>query len=128
MRGDARRWRGAMGRVALCATACALLAGCAQGSVEQNSQTPAVDMGEPPDAVDMDMSTAPDDPDMPGEVDMAPAPRRVQTVVSPTAGGGRVQTPKHRARIIVGPPTPAGRAKAGKYGIKLGAGAAQHGQ
>ena len=108
---------------ALCAAA--LVTGCATTEIEQNKKTngsqadagPTSDVG--PGGADGGA-----DPDM--GIEPPPAPRR--GVISVTGGGGAVETPRHRIRLMVAPPMPARAVQTPKHQIRLGAGAAQHGQ
>ena len=61
--------------------------------------------------------------------DMAPeTPATKRGTLSPSGGGGVLQTPRYKARVILGAPSPAGTSQTPRYKIELGAGAQQHGQ
>lgn len=114
-------------RVALLCCAAALFwfgAGCAEEKYAPAAQDPpdasAPDLRELPD-LGHDMIVAPD-PDLP------PTPRRLHPTLSVGSSGGKLSTPNHRARILIGPPTPAGRLQSARHRVLLGPGPAQHGQ
>jgi hypothetical protein len=99
--------------------------GCAVGKVEGQ-----VDDAGGGQETDMSTSVEPDMGQMADSgVDMAPPPSPPPAeLVAPSAGGGVLETPQYRMRLIVGPQGGAGAAETPQYRMRIGAGAAQHDQ
>lgn len=112
-----------------------LLAGCAVGSSgdippegDDGTISPGTDMAENNTATG-DMGEVSNNANNTTSRDMGPqAPATRRSAFTPSAGGGVVETPRYKARVIVGAPAPAGKATTPRYTIELGAGAQQHGQ
>ena len=111
------------------------LGGCAVGS--SGDIPPDGDDGTPSPGTDMavnntatgDMGEVTNNGSNTSPGDMGPpAPQTKRGALSPSAGGGVLETPQHKARVLIGAPTPAGKSRTPRYTIELGAGAQQHGQ
>ena len=127
MRRDLIRTSGTMLAAAL------IMSGCAVGS--SGDIDPKGDDGATPPDNDMMVATgdmgAPNNGNSttPPVGDMAPeTPATKRGTLSPSGGGGVLQTPRYKARVILGAPSPAGTSQTPRYKIELGAGAQQHGQ
>ncbi len=121
---------------ALCALLLLAASACAEGEIGQpqdpddmiSSPQPDLPLEQP----DLPPTRGPDmadetPPDGPPPSDMTPdmPAVRLRATQALTGGGGRLQSPRYRARVLIGAPAPAGAASGG---ARLGPGPAQHGQ
>ncbi len=106
------------------------LTGCAQGdapaddsnSVTEPDADDQPDADHQPDADDQPDADVDDQPDTDG-----PPPPQT-SIVAPSSGGARLETPKHQIRLIVGPRGSGAALDTPDHRIRMGAGSVQHGQ